>query len=135
MNGLCRRPRGFLDAGRLRPRRNVAAVAACVIGLLGGRPAQAETYDVLPFGDVVLLPVRIGKETHRFVFDTGASVSVFDRTLVDGEPVGRFDLQTAGGPLTVERFPTPRALLEDEPLTAAAAAPAIDLEGFRRAAG
>lgn len=82
-----------------------------------------------------MLPVRIGEATEAFVFDTGASVSVFDRSLIVGSAVDRSELQTAGGPLTVERFATPQALLGDAPLTSSPLACAVDLEVFRRAAG
>ena len=119
-------------------RRTSFVLALAVIGWIvlacNAAPA-AERFEVLPFGDAILLPVRIGDETHSFLLDTGATASVFDRSIVSGDAIDRHELQTGGGTLAVERFLAPQATIAGKSLTVQASVYALDLAQVRRASG
>jgi hypothetical protein len=63
-------------------------------------------------GDAILVPVTIAEKKYLFLIDTGASWTVFDRSLIPFDVRGQtVELGTATGSVSLEKIDTPAAQL------------------------
>lgn len=105
----------------MKPERSIG-LAGCLIAVtlvFAGNAARAEERLAETPSNVLeeftipietpLLPVTLGDKTYSFVLDTGASVSVFDSSLVTllGNPVRNSKFATLGKQLSVPEFAMP----------------------------
>jgi predicted aspartyl protease len=72
-----------------------------------------EQFDVFNDGDELVVPVTFGDKRYLFVVDTGAEITIYDKSLRSclGEPKSVDTVQAASGETTVEFFDAPDAFL------------------------
>lgn len=68
-------------------------------------------FDVAPDGDALLLPVTLAGKTYLFALDTGAAVTVYDRSLPLGPARGQGTGNTPNGDVSVVMYDAPKASL------------------------
>jgi hypothetical protein len=95
-------------------------------------------YARFPFrmdGGLVLLPVTYQGKQHSFGLDTGATHSVFDVSLLLGEPFETITAKTADGSSEMRSYARPQAELGGRPLTGYQRVVGFDLQKLRRVTG
>jgi len=94
-----------------------------------------EQFPVTGDGDTLLLPVCIKGKTYLFALDTGAEVSLYDRSLPLGEPKDTIRLRTSTGVTNVQLFDCPEATLGKLRLQTETPVIGMDLRKFRQVDG
>jgi hypothetical protein len=70
----------------------------------GSPPRVLAEFSIEPGADLILLPVHVGGTTREFLLDTGSTVSVFDRSLSSGAPIGQVAVSPPSGPSVEKRL-------------------------------
>ena len=73
-----------------------------------------ERFEILKDGEGLLLPVTFNDQQYMFMLDTGCSVSVYDKVLKLGDPLGTVTADSPGGKKEIELFKAPSAHLGQE---------------------
>ena len=96
-----------------------------------------EQFDVSTDGDLLVVPVTLGKKPYRFVVDTGATNTLYDKSLKTclGEPKSIETIQAVSGETTVELFDAPDAFVGKLNLKAEETVGCLDLGQLRQASG
>ncbi len=72
-----------------------------------------DEFSIPTAGRPVICPIRIDEATHLFLLDTGAEITVFDRSFQNElkSLPGYIELATTGQPQNLPRFQTPQAFI------------------------
>src|SRR5262249_8543190 len=68
-----------------------------------------ERFEIFRDGDGLLVPVMLGSKKYLFEVDTGASISVFDKSLLPGESAGKEEVHGNDGAKVLNTFAMPDA--------------------------
>jgi hypothetical protein len=118
--------------------RAIALLALLIILPAPAKPSQVlAEFDVFNDGDVLLLPVRLGGKQHLFLFDTGATNTVYDWTFRDllGDPIDNAAVKTARGLVQLPCFRAPEASVGNMPLRTSQPVLCADLNALREVTG
>jgi hypothetical protein len=118
--------------------RAIAWLALLIILRGPAQPSQVLTeFDVFNDGDVLLLPVQLGRKQHLFLFDTGATNTIYDWTLRDllGDPIDNAAVKTARGLVQLSCFRAPQASVGKMPLRTSQPVLCADLKALREVTG
>jgi hypothetical protein len=72
-------------------------------------PVVLERFKIAKGGDLILVPVKLAGRERMFAFDTGASRTVVDRSLLNGDSTSIERVGTADVDIDVAMFPVPDA--------------------------
>ncbi|WP_422931166.1 PDZ domain-containing protein [Singulisphaera sp. PoT] len=106
-------------------------------------PAKIRTEDIIdrfdmdPDGDLLIVPVTLGRRSFPFILDTGTTLNAFDTQLKDylGPVQEYIDIKTASGGETLKLYDPPRAFMGRFNLRTPQGVTCMDLNGVRRATG
>lgn len=96
-----------------------------------------EQFDIYNDGDLLLVPVTAFGKTRLFAFDTGCSLTVYDKSLrpLLGEPLKSAEWSTPGGHASAELFDSPATFLGKRSLNADKPVACFDLSELNRVSG
>jgi hypothetical protein len=97
--------------------------------------SPVEQFSVANDGDVLLLPVTFEGKTFLFALDTGSFLTVYDSSLLLGQPRQRTRVETASGDKLIELFDSPNATVGKLSLRAGSFVLRSDLSLFRQVSG
>ncbi len=97
----------------------------------------ARHFPISRYGDPILVPVTVGGKEYLFVLDTGATTTVFDRSLrpLLGKPLATREVTTPGKNIVVELFSWPSATVAGFSYQSRIPVMCVDLEGARQVCG
>jgi predicted aspartyl protease len=85
----------------------------------------------------IILPVTIKGQAYSFILDTGSTITILDKSLRNSleEPQDKDTIHTSAGPLTMDLFSPPEALVGPLDLQAGGQVGCMDFSGLRAAVG
>jgi hypothetical protein len=115
----------------------VVTVLASAITVSGCHESEnLDQFEISKDGDGLLVPVKIGSDVRHFLIDTGSTVTVFDLSLLRGQPQANRQIQTAGTDISVPMFDAPAATLGSHRLQDSISSVAgLDLKELRSSTG
>jgi hypothetical protein len=119
------------------------SLVVAVAGVCGGEGAEErpspgvvlERFQVNKAGDILLVPVRVGDQERLFMVDTGSSVTVFDDSLLSGQPQRSGTVETSDGKAGVRPFTPPPASVGRLPFRDIQSVVGTDLRWVRECSG
>ncbi|MHC5537227.1 PDZ domain-containing protein [Singulisphaera rosea] len=134
------------SAGR-PPSRSALALVLVLVAAQGAfaqggssaipREQMFEQYDMDPDGDLIVVPVSIGREAVPFILDTGTTLNAYDTKLSSflGPIQEVIEVKTASGRETLKLYDPPKAFLGRLNLRTSDGVTCMDLAGVRRVTG
>src|SRR5687768_12431279 len=69
-----------------------------------------QRFSFSPGGEPATLPITFDSKKYQFLLDTGATNTVFDQSLLLGEPWEPVEVRSAAGTTTLRSYERPKAL-------------------------